>query len=90
MLMVRDMADDGFTVVVALRRFSKRFAEGRGGLSYDELACVTGLGSDRLARCLALLASQGLITSAVIEMSGRRLFYLTQAAIERLPANRSQ
>jgi len=71
------------------KRFSKRFAEGKGGLSHDELACVTGLGSDRLARCLALLASQGLITSAVTEMNGQRLFYLTQAAIERLPANRS-
>jgi hypothetical protein len=89
MLMANDRADDGFTIVVALRRFSKRFAEGKGGLSHDELACVTGLGSDRLARCLALLASQRVITSAVTEMNGQRLFYLTWAAIERLPANRS-
>jgi len=89
MLMARDRADDGITIVVALRRFSKRFAEGKGGLSHDELACVTGIGSDRLARCLVLLASQGLITSAVTEMNGQRLFYVTQATIERLPANRS-
>lgn len=87
--MARDRADDYFTIVVALKRFSKRFAEGKGGLSQDELACVTGLGSDRLTHCLALLATQGLITSAVIELSRRRLFFLTRAAIERLPANRS-
>ncbi len=89
MLMTKGRTDDSVFIVVALRRFSKRFAEGKGGLSHDELECVTGLGSDRLARCLLLLASQRLITSAVTEMNGQRLFYLTQAAIERLPANRS-
>jgi hypothetical protein len=84
-----DAVADGLTVVVALKRFSKRFAEGKGGLSYDELARVTGLGSDALARCLSLLALQELITSAVTDehTSGRRLFYLTRAA-ERSPMNR--
>jgi hypothetical protein len=38
MLMARDKADDGLTIVVALKQFSKRFAEGKGGLSHDELA----------------------------------------------------
>jgi hypothetical protein len=78
---------DGMTVVMALRHFSKRFAEGKGGLSHDELARVTQLSSDALSRSLSLLASQQLITSAVTDehTSGRRLFYLTRIAIERLP-----
>jgi hypothetical protein len=85
-----DVVADGLTIVVALRRFSKRFAEGKGGLSYDELARATGLGSDALTCCLSLLASENLITSAVTDehMSGRRLFYLTRAAVERLLVNR--
>lgn len=86
-----DVVADGMTVVVMLRRFSKLFAEGRGGLSYDELAGVTRLGSDALARCLSLLASQQLLTSAVTDehMSGRRLFYLTRVAME-LPIDLSR
>ena len=48
---------DGMTIIVALRHFSKRFAEGKGGLSHDELARATQLGSDALARSLSLLAS---------------------------------
>ena len=78
---------DGMTIIVALRHFSKRFAEGKGGLSHDELARATQLGSDALARCLSLLASQQLIASAITDehTGGRRLFYLTRKAIERLP-----
>lgn len=78
---------DGMTIIVALRHFSKRFAEGKGGLSHDELARATQLGSDALARSLSLLASQQLITSAVTDehTRGRQLFYLTRKAIERLP-----
>jgi hypothetical protein len=85
-----DVAADSLTIIVALRRFSKRFAEGKGGLSHHELVRVTQLGSDELTRCLSLLASQKLITSAVRDedMSGRRLFYLTRAAIKRLPMYR--
>lgn len=80
-----DVVADGMTVIVVLRRFSKRFAEGKGGLSHDELARATQLSSDALSQCLSLLGSQQLITSAVTDehMSGRRLFYLTRAAIER-------
>jgi hypothetical protein len=85
-----DVAADGLTIVVALRRFSKGFAEGKGGLGHHELAHATRLGSDALARCLSLLVSQKLITSAVTDehMIGRRLFYLTRAGIERSFANR--
>lgn len=80
------------TVVAALNQFSKRFACGKGGLSHDELARVTQLGSDALARSLASLASQQFVTSAVTDehIRGRRLFYLTQRAIEQFltpPAN---
>jgi len=77
-----DVAADSLTIIVALRRFSKRFAEGNGGLSHAELALVTGLGSDALVRCLSQLASENLITSAMTDehMSGRRLFYLTHAS----------
>jgi hypothetical protein len=79
-----DVVADGKTITMALRHFSKRFANGKGGLSYDELARVTQLGSDALARSLALLASQQLVTSAVSDENtkSRRLFYLTQKAIE--------
>ena len=77
-----DVVADGHIIVVALRRFSKCFAEGKGGLSHDELARATGLSSDALTRCLSLLAAQKLVTSAVTDehMSERRLFYLTRAA----------
>ena len=77
-----DVAADSLTIILALRRFSKRFAEGRGGLSDAELALMTGLGSDALARCLSQLASERLITSAMTDehMSGRRLFYLARAS----------
>ena len=84
-----DIVADGKTITMALRHFSKRFANGKGGLSYDELARVTQLGSDALARSLALFASQQLVTSAVYRTNSdentksRRLFYLTQKAIER-------
>ena len=61
----RPRAWTGGRARVALRHFSKRFAEGKDGLSHDELARATQLGSDALA--------------------GRRLFYLTRKAIERLP-----
>jgi hypothetical protein len=85
-----DDVADGLTIVVALRHFSKRFAEGKGGLSYDELARATGFGSDALTHSLSLLASENLITSAVTDehMSGRRLFYLTRPVIERSLVNR--
>jgi hypothetical protein len=82
-----DVAADSLTIVVVLRRFSKRFAEGRGGLSHQELVRATQLGADELTHCLSLLASQKLIRSAVTDehTSGRRLFYLTLAGIEQLP-----
>ena len=48
-----DVAADSLTIIVALRRFSKRFAEGNGGLGHAELELVTGLDSDALARCLS-------------------------------------
>ena len=60
-----DAAADSLTIIVALRRFNKRFVEGNGGLSHAELALVTGLGSDALVRCLSQLASENLITSAM-------------------------
>jgi hypothetical protein len=76
-----DVAAESLTIIVALRQFSKPFAEGNGGLGHTELALMTGLGSDALARCLSQLASEKLITSAMTDehMSGRRLFYLTRA-----------
>jgi hypothetical protein len=87
-----DVAADGLTIIVALKRFSKRFAEGKGGLSHHELARAIGLGSDALTRCLSLLASQKLITSAVTDEDmcrrRRRLFYLTRAGIEQSFAKR--
>ena len=76
------VAADSLTIILALRRFSKRFAEDRGGLDHAELAFATGLGSDALARCLSQLTSKKLITSAMTDehLSGRRLFYLTRAS----------
>jgi hypothetical protein len=88
---VMDVAADALTLIVALRRFSKCFAEGKGGLSHHELASTIGLGSDALTRCLSLLTSQKLITSAVTDEDmcrRRRLFYLTRAGIERSFAKR--
>ncbi|MFY9829349.1 MAG: hypothetical protein WAK69_12195 [Rhodoplanes sp.] len=88
-LMTANTADD-LTILLTLRRFSKRFAEDKGGLSLNELARLTGIGSDRLARCLGVLASQRLITSAMTEVkTARRLFYLTSAGIKRSSANRT-
>lgn len=52
-----DVVADGMTVIVVLRRFSKRFAEGKGGLSHDELARATQLSSGALSQCLSLLGS---------------------------------
>ena len=77
-----DVAADSLTIILALRRFSKRFADGRGWLGQAELALVTGLESDALARCLSQLTSESLITSAMTDehLSGRRLFYLTRAS----------
>ena len=60
MLMAKDIADD-LALVSALWRFGKRCSEGKGEVGRDKLANLTGLGSDRFARCLALLASHGLI-----------------------------
>ena len=44
-----DIVADGKTVVMTLRHFSKRFADGKGGLSHDERARATKLGSDARA-----------------------------------------
>jgi len=60
MLMAKDIAND-VALVSALWRFGKRCPEGRGGVGRNKRADLTGLGSDRFARCLALLASHGLI-----------------------------
>ena len=38
---VMDVAAESLAIVVALKRFSKRFAEGRGGLSHQELVHAT-------------------------------------------------
>ena len=65
---VMDVAADGLTIVVALRRFSKGFAEGKGGLGHHELAHATRLGSDALARCRRLFY----LTRAGIERSCSR------------------
>ena len=77
-----DVAADSLTIIVALRRFSKCFAKGNGGLGHAELVLVTGLSSDALARSLSQLTSERLITSAMTDehTSGRRLFYLTRAS----------
>jgi hypothetical protein len=60
MLMAKDIAND-LAPVSALRRFGERCSEGKNGVGRNKLANLTGLGSDRFARCLALVASHGLI-----------------------------
>lgn len=60
MLMAKEIAND-LALVSALWRFGKRCPEDKGGAGRDQRANLTGLGSDRFAHSLALLASHGLI-----------------------------
>ena len=73
---------DETLIISALREHSKSHANGKGGLSYEEIsrACGGRAGSNAIVNSVSALMARRILTFADVEPTGLRLFYLRGGA----------
>ena len=71
-------------VLAALATYAKPWSHGGGGLSYDELARATRLGSHDLVVALTGLHQQGRVSRYLVDgdARNRRLFYIVKSLVK--------